>query len=277
MVFGNMPRDGGALLLQVSDLDFYKSNDKIFLKYLRRFVGSEDLIHSKQRYCLWIEDEEISFAIASQEIQRRLESVKNMRLASNAESTRTFSRQPHRFVQIQGVAKKYSIIIPRHSSERRDYLPIGIADANTIVADSAFALYDAPLWCAAILLSKMHLSWVASVCGKLKNDYRYSNTIGWNTFPLPKLTDKNISDLTDSAFSIFSIRESFFPMTIADLYERGNIPSALIEAHDRNDEIVDRIFAGKIMRSPTERLKCLLAMYKGMKVKASNRTNRKAV
>src|SRR5258708_8094623 len=137
-----------------------------------------------------------------------------MRLASKAASTRELARVPYRFVKIQGIARRGSFIIPRHSSERRPFLPIGLLDSRTIVADSAFAVYDAPLWNFALIASHLHLVWIASVCGKLKTDYRYSNTLGWNTFPLPLLTEKNKADLVASATEILLSRESYYPATL---------------------------------------------------------------
>jgi hypothetical protein len=129
------------------------------------------------------------------------------------------------------------------------------------VADSAFALYDAPLWNMALIASKLHLVWIATVCGKLKTDYRYSNTLGWNTFPLPQLTEKNKTDLTRCAEDILLAREAHFPATIADLYDPQNMPVVLREAHERNDEVLERIYIGRRFKNNTERLEKLFDLY----------------
>jgi hypothetical protein len=158
----------------------------------------------------------------------------------------------------------HTLIVPRHSSERRAYLPVGLLDATTIIADSAFALYDAPLWNLAVIASRLHLVWIAAVCGKLKTDYRYSNTLGWNTFPLPVLTEKHKADLTSSAAEILLNREAHYPATIGEMYDPDQMASEfseLQEAHDRNDEIMERIYIGRRFRNDTERLEKLFALY----------------
>jgi hypothetical protein len=263
MLFGNMPRDGGHLIVSFEEKIAESSGDVLFQNYLRRFVGSEDFIQGKLRYCLWIEQNQWSDSVRSPTIARRLQAVKTMRLASKAGSTRDYAKAPHRFVQIQGRAKQSALIVPRHSSERRSYLPVGLLDATTIVADSAFALYDAPLWCLALIASRLHLVWIAAVCGKLKTDYRYSNTLGWNTFPIPTLTEKNKTDLTRCAEDILLAREAHFPATTADLYDPESTPSNLRDAHERNDEVLERIYVGRRFRNDTERLEKLFALYAG--------------
>jgi hypothetical protein len=263
MLFGNMPRDGGHLLASYEDKVGVVRRDPIFGKYLRRFVGSEDFIQGKVRYCLWIDQDQWADAARSPAIAQRLEAVREMRLASKAGSTRDYAKAPYRFVQIQGNARQSALIVPRHSSERRPYLPVGLLDADTIVADSAFALYDAPLWNLALIASRLHLVWIAAVCGKLKTDYRYSNTLGWNTFPIPTLTDKNKLDLTRCAEDILLAREVHFPATVADLYDSEAMPDDLRQAHERNDEVLERIYIGRRFRNDTERLEKLFMLYAG--------------
>ena len=264
MLFGNMPRDGGNLIVSHEEKTVNETADPVFIKHLRRFVGSEDLIQGKIRYCLWIDQNQHEEAMRSSLIAQRLEAVKQMRLSSKAGSTRDFAKVPYRFVQIQGMARLSTLIVPRHSSERRAYLPVGLLDATTIIADSAFAIYDAPLWNLAVIASRLHLVWIASVCGKLKTDYRYSNTLGWNTFPLPVLTEKNKADLTNSATEILLNREAYYPATIGEMYDPDQMAtefSELQEAHDRNDEIMERIYIGRRFRNDTERLEKLFALY----------------
>jgi len=261
MLFGNMPRDGGHLLVSPENKAGADCGDQIFEKYLRRFVGSEDFIQGKVRYCLWIEQDQWADAARSPAIARRLEAVSAMRMSSKAGSTRDYAKAPYRFVQIQGKAQQSAVIVPRHSSERRPNLPVGLLDAATVVADSAFALYDAPLWSMALIASRLHLVWIAAVCGKLKTDYRYSNTLGWNTFPIPTLTDKNKIDLTRCAENILLAREAHFPATSADLYDPETMPDNLRQAHERNDEVLERIYIGRRFRNDTERLETLFSLY----------------
>ncbi len=132
------------------------------------------------------------------------------------------------------------------------------------MADSAFAIYDAPLWNMALIASRLHLVWIATVCGKLKTDFRYSNTMGWNTFPIPKLTEKNKEDLTRCAEDILLAREAHFPATIADLYDPEEMPADLRAAHDRNDEVLERIYIGRRFKNDTERLEKLFELYTKM-------------
>jgi hypothetical protein len=132
------------------------------------------------------------------------------------------------------------------------------------VSDAAFAIYDAALWSLAILASRLHLVWIATVCGKLETRYRYSNTLGWNTFPVPTLTEKNRADLTACAEGILLAREAHFPATIADLYDPEKIPENLRAAHDRNDETLERIYIGRRFKNDTERLEKLFEMYTKM-------------
>jgi len=133
-----------------------------------------------------------------------------------------------------------------------------------VVSNAAFALYGAPLWCLALIASRLHLVWIGTVCGKIKTDYRYSNTLGWNTFPVPTLTDQNKSDLTRCAEDILLSREAHFPATIANLYDAESIPANLREAHERNDETLERIYIGRRFKNDTERLEKLFELYTHM-------------
>jgi hypothetical protein len=143
-------------------------------------------------------------------------------------------------------------------------LPFILGDKGTIVADSAFAFYNVPWWNIAIFVSKLHLVWIAAVCGKLETRYRYSNTLGWNTFPLPTLTDQNKAELTRRAEDILLAREAHFPATIAELYNPEKMPENLRETHERNDETLERIYIGRRFKNDTERLEKLFELYTQM-------------
>ena len=264
MLFGNMPRDGGHLIVSSEEKVAANRSDTVFQSYLRPFFGSEDFIQGKTRYCLWIEQNQYQDSLRSPLVARRLEAVRQMRSESKAGSTRDFAKAPYRFVQIQGTACHCTMIVPRVSSERRPYLPVGLLEKSAVVADSAFALYDAPLWNMAVIASRLHLVWIAAVCGKLKTDYRYSNTIGWNTFPSPKLTEKDRADLNESAGQILLARENYYPATIGEMYDPDQFETKfplLREAHERNDEIIERIYIGRRFKNDTERLEKLFALY----------------
>ena len=156
------------------------------------------------------------------------------------------------------------LLIPRHTSEDREYLPGQVVDKSVIVADSAISLPNACGYEVAIYLSRIHLVWIATVCGKLETRYRYSNTLGWNTFPVPPLTQKNRHDLTACAEAILLTREAHFPATIADLYDPERMPDDLRAAHDANDDTLERIYIGRRFRNDTERLEHLFKLYTKM-------------
>ena len=264
MVMGAMPRDGGHLIFEANDRRKLLRHWPEVKQLVRKYFGSEELINGGERSCLWIRDEEIAVAQAVPEVAARLKCVSDMRSKSPLDSTREFSSRPHRFVYVAGVAKSYTIAIAGVSSERRNYLPVGLLDANSIASNLLFALYDAPLWNMALIASRIHLVWIATVCGKLETRYRYSNTLGWNTFPVPPLTDKNKADLTRCTEDILLAREAHFPATIADLYDPESMPDDLRQAHERNDEVLERIYIGRRFRNDTERLEKLFELYTKM-------------
>jgi hypothetical protein len=268
MLFGNMPRDGGHLLLDSSTADRLWAEDAHARPFIKRFVGSEELINGKLRYCLWIEEGDVDRARQSTFIEQRLKLVAENRSKSGAESTREFAKQPHRFVQIAGSAKDTVIVVPRVSSENRPYLPVDFLTSNFIVGDRNFALYDAPLWNIALVASRLHWVWIATVCVRLEMRFSYSNTIGWNTFPVPTLTEKNKADLTRCAEDILLAREHHFPATISDLYDPEAIPDDLRQAHERTDEVLERIYIGRRFKNDTERLEKLFDLYNKMTASA---------
>lgn len=261
MLLGNVPKDGGNLLFSEDEAKHVPEGVK---KYLLPIFGSQEFIRGFRRFCLWISDDESTQASDIPFVKSRLESVAKMRMESTKGPTREWARKPYRFVEIRSPKYLDVMIIPRVSSESRDYLPVGFLSRGSVVLDSAFALYDAPLWNMAIIASKMHLVWIATVCGKLKTDFRYSNTLGWNTFPVPSLTEKNKADLTRCAEDILLAREAHFPATIADLYDPDNMPENLRHAHERNDEVLERIYIGRRFKNDTERLEKLFELYTKM-------------
>ena len=213
MLFGNMPRDGGHLFLSSEDAVQLRKDANV-MHMVRNFVGSEELINGKQRYCLWIEADETSTARDNSLIADRLEKVAANRIESPAQSTKDFAAKPYRFVQIAGRSEHNAIVVPRVSSENRDFLPVDYLSNVFIIGDRNFALYDAPLWNMALIASRIHWVWIGTVCVRLEMRFSYSNTLGWNTFPVPKLTEKNKADLTRCAEDILLAREAHFPATI---------------------------------------------------------------
>jgi len=274
MSFGNMPVDGGNLLLsadEASSLGLAKNDKKIFI---RRIYGSAEFIRGLVRHCLWITDENLPQALAINSIHRRIESVKAMRLASKDAGTKEMTARAHQFREMN-CAEGHTLILPGVSSEGREYLPVGLIDKHSVVSNLAFALYDAPLWNMALIASRLHLVWIATVCGKLKTDFRYSNTLGWNTFPVPFLTTQNKADLTRCAEDILLAREAHFPATIADLYDPETMPDNLRRTHEKNDEVLERIYIGRRFKNDTERLEKLFELYTKMTAEAGKQAPEK--
>jgi len=276
MVWGNKPTDGGNLSLLTTELKELLGQWPEAERYIRPYYGAAEFIRGLERFCIWVDDAEASSAEAIPALRDRFEKVRAFRLSSKAAETRPSAKFPHKFRQIQSIASKHTLIMPQVSSERREYLPIGLLPQRSIVSNLAFALYDSPLWNMALIASRLHLVWIATVCGKLKTDYRYSNTLGWNTFPVPTLTEKNKADLTRCAEDILLAREAHFPKTIADLYDPDDMPADLREAHERNDEVLERIYIGRRFRNDTERLEKLFDLYTKMTASAATKPARKA-
>ena len=271
MSFGNKPVDGGHLLLSRDEVNALGLTPAQHVRFIRRIYGSAEFIRGLERNCLWIDDEQLDEALGVKAIAQRIEGVRAMRLASPKAATIETADTPHKFGEIRQKGLETVIIIPSVSSESRDCLPVGYAQRGTIVTNLAFALYDALLWNMALVASRLHLVWIGTVCGKLKTDFRYSNTLGWNTFPLPLLTEQNKADLTACAENILLAREAHFPATIADLYDPDNMPDNLRHAHERNDEVLERIYIGRRFKNDTERLEKLFELYTKMTAATAKR------
>ncbi|MDO5623768.1 MAG: lactate dehydrogenase [Pseudomonadota bacterium] len=264
MDFGSKPTDGGHLLLTAGEVAQLHLSPEQTRRFIKRIVGSAELIRGVQRYCLWINDEHLTEAKSIKVIADRMDAVRKMRLDSPKPATVELAEESQRFGEIRQRGDEVCVVIPIHTGEIRPYLPVGLCPVGTIVSNAAYTLTDAPLWNLALIASKLHLVWIATVCGKLKTDFRYSNTLGWNTFPLPTLTEQNKTDLTRCAENILLAREAHFPATIADLYEPSAMPQNLRDAHAQNDETLERIYIGRTFKNDTERLEKLFALYTQM-------------
>ncbi|MDZ4109237.1 MAG: DNA methyltransferase [Brevundimonas sp.] len=264
MEWGNKPTDGGNLFFTADERRELLSNSPAAERYVRRFLGAQEFIRGESRFCLWLEDADRETAESIPELRRRIEAVAKVRAESKAAETRPAAAFPHRFRQIQSVATKSSLVVARVSSENREYLPIGLENRETIIGDRNFALYDAPLWNMGVIASRLHWVWIGAVCVRLEMRFSYSNTLGWNAFPIPKLTEQNKIDLKRCAENILLVREAHFPATIADLYEPEEMPEDLRRAHEANDEVLERIYIGRRFKNDTERLEKLFELYTKM-------------
>jgi hypothetical protein len=276
MSFGNKPVDGGNLLLTRDEVAALELNPVEHGRFIRRIYGSAEFIRGLELYCLWIKDAHLDEALEVAAIAQRVKGVRAMRMASPKGATKELANTPHKFGEVRQTGDETVIVVPIHTSETRPYLPIGLLHKGDVINNANLALYDAPLWNMALIASRLHLVWIATVCGRIKTDYRYSNTLGWNTFPVPLLTEQNKIDLTRCAEAILLAREAHFPATIADLYDPDAMPDNLRAAHAHNDEVLERIYIGRRFKNDTERLEKLFALYTKMTAAAKATPAKKA-
>ncbi|MBR0850905.1 class I SAM-dependent DNA methyltransferase [Bradyrhizobium diazoefficiens] len=259
MVAGNISRDKGNFMMSLADRDAIIEEHPEAVQLFRKILGSFELINGVERTCLWIDDGQAALAASIPTIAQRLVAIRKYREAGS-ERGKLGIATPHRFERtITGTASQ--IVIPRVFSERRPYVTADYMKSDIIVSDQAQALYDAPLYVLSIISSRMHLAWISVTAGRMKSDYRYSSGVCYNSFAVPRLTEKNVADLTKCAEDILLTREAHFPATIANLYDPEKMPADLREAHDRNDEVLERIYIGRRFRNDTERLEKLFELY----------------
>ncbi|AOS75749.1 lactate dehydrogenase [Pseudomonas fluorescens] len=263
MEFGNKPSDGGNLLMSRDELESIGLTAAQRERFIRRIYGSDDFINGGSRFCIWVEDQHLQEAQTITALSERIEAVRKVRLASPDKGAQALSKRAHQ-LKLMRYGAQMTIIVPAISSERRPYLPVGLISNRAVMNNKAYALYDAPIWNMALIASRLHWVWIGSVCVRLEMRFSYSNTLGWNTFPVPLLTEQNKTDLTRCAEDILLAREAHFPATIADLYDPDTMPENLRRAHERNDEVLERIYIGRRFRNDTERLEKLFDLYTKM-------------
>lgn len=274
MLFGNMPNDDGALLLDIESVREARRSD-VPEHLIRPFIGSHEFINGIQKFCIWVLQKDYDVAREVPFLRERFQMVERHRNSSNRLATNRLARTPFAFGEVRQRGDEDVIVIPRITSERREYLPVGLVASGSIISSQNFAIYSAPSYVFALLASKLHRTWVATVCGRTRTDFAYSNTLGWNTFPVPSLTEQNKADLTRCTEDILLAREAHFPATIADLYDPENMPENLRRAHEANDEVLERIYIGRRFKNDTERLEKLFELYTKMSQNAGKPTKNK--
>ncbi|ARU01897.1 class I SAM-dependent DNA methyltransferase [Yoonia vestfoldensis] len=261
MDYGNKPVEQGHLLLDQAERDDLIRENPGIKKFIRPFMGSNEVVKGTTRYCFWIRDEELLEAREFEEIRIRIGRVEAFRRGSTDAYVREkLLPRSHAFKQVFE-AKRHTIAVPIHTGETRPYLPVARFSSDVIFSNAAMALYDAPDWCVAVIASRLHLVWISTVCGKLETRFRYSNTLGWNTFPVPKFTEDQLAALTKSAMAILRCRLTHHPKTIADLYDPDKMPEDLRAAHKANDDLLESMYIGRPFRNDTERLEHLFKLY----------------
>jgi type II restriction/modification system DNA methylase subunit YeeA len=258
--FGCMAYDHGNLILTEQEKQSLIISHPEVLPLIKRLIGSQEFIQDTKRFCLWIDDSELELALSIPEIKARIDATYEFRTQGADAATEDLITRSHQFREY---FKRDSdaIIIPRVSSERREYIPMGFVDKDTVISDSAFAIYDAQMWSFAILTSKMHNLWVRAVGGSLETRIRYSATLCYNTFPFPKLNDSQKHELETLAQTILDIRDQHFDMTLGEMYNPESMPGELKEAHHDLDLAVERCYRQEPFTTDEERLEYLFKLY----------------
>lgn len=262
MTSGNKPLDGGYLLYSEEEKNELVKAHPESTSLLRKFIGSSDYIRGEERWCLWIPNNLLSLAKSIPSIKERLSKVRETRL-KGGNNARNKAETPHKF-EFANEPTTSQIIIPRVSSIRREYIPIGFVDIKTVIADSSQVIFDAEPYIFGIINSRMHMNWVRVTAGRLKSDYRYSSYFSYHTFPFPFISEQRKQEIIQCMFRILEEREKHSEKTLAQLYDPDKMPEGLREAHRLNDLAIERCYRSKPFGSDEERLDYLFKLYEKM-------------
>lgn len=263
MIYGNKPVDGGNLLLTPNEKEELLKQYPSSIKYLKKILGSEELINGKDRWCLWIDDNSLTEAELIPPIKERIGRVKAMRLMSKDSGTNKMATKAHQFREMYCAAKDL-VVIPAVSSENRTYIPMGFFDKDVVVTNRNFAIYDSDYYIFGLISSLMHMVWVQAVAGRLETRINYASTICYNTFPFPPISERQKQELEESVYRILEEREAHSEKTLAQLYDPDKMPEGLRTAHRQNDLAVERCYRSKPFESDEERLEYLFKLYELM-------------
>ena len=261
MNFGNMPADGGMLIMSTDEREELLSQYPNAMKFIKPLIGAEDFINGKRRWCIWLCNENPKEYLLIPEFKRRIDDLKVIRENS---SRPQLAAIPHLFAQITQPLGIPFIIIPAVSSEHRNYIPMGYLDENNIAANSCMVVGTNEKWLFGILTSLMHMAWVKTVGGRLETRYRYSAQLCYNTFPFPKISEAKKQEIEEAAEEVLLVREDYPGKTLAELYDPDKMPDDLREAHHKLDLIVESCYQDKPFANDEERLECLFKLYEKM-------------
>ena len=233
---GSFPTDGGNLVISVDERETFIQKEPLAEAYVRLYIGPEEFINNKKRYCLWLKECTPAELRRMPSVLKRLEGVREYRLHSSKKQTQKRADTPHLFAEIRQPESDY-LLFPRTSSERRAYLPIGFLSSDVIAGDTII-VPDATIYHFGILESVLHMAWMRAFCGRLKSDYRYSGTLIYNNFPWPKPTESQKAKIEQTAQAILDARSLYPDSSLADLYDSLTMPSELRKAHRANDTAV---------------------------------------
>jgi hypothetical protein len=260
---GSKATDGGHLILSGEEKDKLLSENPLANVFIKKIYGAQEFIKGTERWCLWIKNADLQLALSIPEISERVTKCKIFRLESSKLATQRKAEVSHQFDEVKHLDKP-SIIVPTVTSERRDYLPIGYLNENQIVIAPNNAIYNSELYIFGIISSKMHMVWIRAVAGRLKSDYRYSSALCYNSFPIPKLNEDQVSELEEKSLRVLGAREVCSDKTIAQLYDPEIMPDELKNAHSEVDKSVDRIYSNKSDLNDDTRLLILFDLYEKM-------------
>ncbi len=258
MDFGNMPNDGGNLLLSPEERETVLRDEPALASVIRPFVGAVEFINRKPRYCFWLKDCSPSFLRSSPILRTRIEAVRELRLASTAAPTREKANTPHLFFYISHPDAPY-LLVPSTSSENRRYVPIGFMDANTIASNANLIVPNAELYHFGVLTSNVHMAWMRAVGGRLEMRYRYSNKVVYNNFPWPEPNSEQKALIEETAHRILHSRDTHPDCTFADLYDDAFMPADLRKAHQDNDRAVMAAYGFSTKMTESE---CVAELFK---------------
>lgn len=260
MKLGNMPKDGGNFLMLDEEKIAFLEKEPKAKKFIKPFINAKEYLYGQKKWVLWLKDIDPTEYSKLPLVMERIQKVKEFRSKSVAPSTRSYHYH-HLFKQIMQPSSNY-LLIPRTTSENREYIPIGFFTKNDIVSDSCHAIPDATLYHLGILQSKMHMVWVKTVCGRLKSDYRYSAEIVYNNFPWPKdISEEHKQKIEAAAKKVLDARSTWPNATLAHLYDPLKMPQNLLKAHHDLDTVVERAYREEPFTSDMDRVKFLFTLY----------------
>ena len=262
MVYGSKPVDGGNFILTEDEKDELLGLNNRLSVYIKRYMGGDDLLNGKKRYCLWLKNC-ANDLLSVPEIKNRIDKVRESRMLSTKESTRKWASMPHLFVEDRASSEDY-IMLPVVSSEKRKYIPIDYVSNDVIANANAQMIPNADVFIFGILMSEIHNIWVRAICGRLELRYAYSASIVYNNFPFPKISDAKKREIEEAAEEVLLVREDYPGKTLAELYDPDKMPEDLREAHHRLDLIVESCYQDKPFANDEERLECLFRLYEKM-------------